>query len=86
MVLPRLFNDLGEPGARFVRIGTPCIAAGCTSDYYLGHSAVTADATGKLTVLYDGATSSGGPQQVLARRSIDGGVTWSPRTTLSAAE
>ena len=36
-------------------------------------------------MLYDGATTAGGPQTIWARRSSDGGATWSARTALSTA-
>ena len=68
-----------------VELGAGCVAAGCSSDYYLGHSAVSADASGALVMLYDGATTPGGPQTVWSRRSTDGGATWSARTALSTA-
>ncbi len=68
-----------------VELGTACVAAGCSEDYYLGHSAVSADATGALVMLYDGATTAGGPQAIWARSSIDGGATWGARLALSAA-
>ena len=29
-----------------VEIGEPCVAAGCSSDFYIGHSGVSADAAG----------------------------------------
>jgi hypothetical protein len=66
-----------------VEIGEPCVAAGCSSDFYLGHSGVTADAAGNLVFVYDGATTPGGKQLIFARRSTDGGLSWSARTTLS---
>ena len=65
--------------------GIACVAAGCTPDYYLGHIALSADANGKLVVVYDGAPAAGGLQTIEARRSGDGGVTWSAPVTLSAA-
>ena len=68
-----------------VELGAECVAAGCSSDYYLVHSAVSADANGALVMLYDGATTPGGPQTVWSRRSTDGGATWSARTALSTA-
>ena len=45
---------------------------------------MSADANGALVMLYDGSTTAGGPQTVWARRSTDGGATWSARTALSA--
>jgi Neuraminidase (sialidase) len=66
-----------------VELGADCVADGCSADYYLGHSAVSADANGALVMLYDGATTAGGPQTIWARRSSDGGATWSAPTALS---
>ena len=68
-----------------VEVGEPCTADGCSPDFYIGHSAVTADARGALTFLYDGATSPGGPQRIWSRRSTDGGRTWTSRIGLSTA-
>ena len=68
-----------------VPIGEPCTAAGCGSDFYLGHSGVSTDAAGALSYVYDGATVDNGPQRIWVRRSTDGGLTWSPRTALSPA-
>jgi hypothetical protein len=68
-----------------VQPGLACVAAGCTPDFYLGHAAVSADATGKLVYLYDGAPTAGGLQTTAAKRSSDGGRTWSAAVTLSAA-
>jgi BNR repeat-like domain len=68
-----------------VEIGESCVAAGCSSDFYIGHSGVAADAAGNLVMVYDGATTPGGKQLIFSRRSTDGGVTWSARTTLSTA-
>ena len=63
--------------------GLACVAAGCTPDFYLGHDAVTADAGGNLTFVYDGATVAGGKQSIWATRSSDRGVTWSAPTAIS---
>jgi hypothetical protein len=68
-----------------VNVGEPCVAAGCSSDFYLGHSAVSADGNGALVYLYDGAAVDRGPQRIFARRSTDGGLTWGSRTALSVA-
>jgi hypothetical protein len=66
-----------------VEIGESCVAAGCSSDFYIGHSGVSADASGNLVMVYDGATTPGGKQLAFAKRSTNGGLTWSARTTLS---
>jgi hypothetical protein len=66
-----------------VELGLACTAAGCSPDYYLGHSAITVDATGKVVVTYDGATADGGPQTIWVRRSSDAGLTWTARTAVS---
>ncbi|HEX6131934.1 MAG TPA: sialidase family protein, partial [Actinomycetota bacterium] len=68
-----------------VELGIPCATAGCYPDFHSGHSNVSADPTGKLYLVYDGATTPGGPQGAWVRTSTDGGITWSSRTQLSAA-
>jgi len=68
-----------------LEIGEPCVADGCYSDYYLGHAVVSADSSGNLVYLHDGALAAGGPQTVWSRTSTDGGSTWSARTALSSA-
>lgn len=68
-----------------VELGADCVADGCSADYYLSHSAVSADSSGALVMLYDGATTPGGPQTIWSRRSTDGGASWSTRTALSTA-
>jgi hypothetical protein len=68
-----------------VQPGLTCTAAGCPPDFYLGHNALTADANGALVLLYDGAATRGGPQTIEARRSSDGGRSWSAAVTLSKA-
>jgi len=65
--------------------GLACVADGCTPDYYLGHIALSVDGTNKVVALYDGAPAAGGLQTIEARRSSDGGRTWSAPVTLSAA-
>jgi hypothetical protein len=65
--------------------GIACVAAGCTPDFYLGHSAVTADAAGKLVYVYDGATAAGGKQSIHAVRSGDKGATWTAPVAVSTA-
>jgi hypothetical protein len=66
-----------------VEIGESCVAAGCSSDFYIGHNGVSADGSGNLVMVYDGATTPGGKQLSFAKRSTNGGLTWSARTTLS---
>ena len=68
-----------------VPIGEPCTAAGCISDFYLGHSGVSTDSNGNLSYVYDGATVDQGPQRIWVRQSTDDGLTWSSRTSLSVA-
>ena len=68
-----------------VNVGEPCIAEGCGPDFYIGHDAISADDAGGLVVLYDGAATNLGPQRIFARRSADGGRTWSARVALSVA-
>ena len=66
-----------------VQPGIVCTAAACPPDFYLGHSAISADANGALIYLYDGATTTGGKQLIYAQRSTDRGVTWSNPTVIS---
>jgi hypothetical protein len=66
-----------------VKVGEPCVAEGCSSDFYIGHDAVSAGVGGDLVYLYDGASTEFGPQRIYARRSGDGGLTWGARTALS---
>jgi hypothetical protein len=66
-----------------VQPGIPCVAAGCTTDFYVGHTALGVDGAGNVTVLYDGATTDGGFQEIWARHSTDHGLTWSSPVLLS---
>jgi hypothetical protein len=66
-----------------VDVGEPCLTAGCGSDFYTGHSGVSADARDRIVYTYDGATRPVGPQRVFVRTSTDGGKNWSARTALS---
>jgi hypothetical protein len=65
--------------------GLACTAAGCPPDFYLGHDAVSADASGALIYVYDGATTAGGKQSIYATRSTDRGTTWSTPVVISTA-
>jgi hypothetical protein len=66
-----------------VQPGLACTADGCTPDFYLGHTALTVDATGRLVLLYDGAIAAGGPQTITARTSTNRGATWTAGVQLS---
>ena len=66
-----------------VQPGIVCVAAGCTGDFYVGHTALSTDAAGGVVMLYDGASTSGGLQTITARRSTNKGVTWSGPVRLS---
>ena len=65
-------------------VGLACVAGGCSSDFYIGHLGIAGDGGNQLTLVYDAATTSGGLQSIYVRRSADKGVTWSPRTAISA--
>ncbi len=65
-------------------VGLACVAAGCSSDFYIGHLGIAGDGGNQLVIVYDEATTTGGLQTIYARRSADKGVTWSPRSTISA--
>ena len=64
--------------------GVVCDAAGCPPDFYFGHTALSVDGSNNVVYLYDGAATFGGPQTVVAKRSTNGGATWSAPVTLSA--
>jgi hypothetical protein len=66
-----------------VQPGVACTADACPPDFYLGHTALAVDAGGAVVLLYDGATTAGGLQTIEARRSADGGRTWSAPVVLS---
>jgi hypothetical protein len=68
-----------------VQPGIVCDAAGCTPDFYTGHTALSVDGRGNVVLLYDGATTFEGLQTVSARKSTDKGVTWSAAVDLSKA-
>jgi hypothetical protein len=68
-----------------VQPGIVCDAAGCTPDFYTGHTALSVDGRGNVVLLYDGATTFEGLQTVSARKSTDKGVTWSAAMDLSKA-
>lgn len=68
-----------------VAVGEPCVAAGCSSDFYIGHSSVSSDANDHLVYAYDGATKFHGPQRIYVRRSTDEAHTWSDRVAVSTA-
>jgi hypothetical protein len=67
-----------------VQPGIACTAAGCSPDFYLGHHALTVDATGRVVFLYDGAASSGGLQTISSRTSTNRGASWTAAVQLSA--
>jgi hypothetical protein len=68
-----------------VQVGEACVSAGCGSDFYIGHSGVSADGRDRLVFVYDGATQPYGPQRIFVRTSANAGRTWSARTVLSVA-
>ncbi len=66
-----------------VALGEPCVADGCSDDYYAGQTSVANDSGRHLVFAYEGATFAGGPQRVYVRTSDDAGRTWSNRVALS---
>jgi BNR repeat-like domain len=68
-----------------VERGQVCVAAGCSGDYYLGHTVLSVDAAGRVAFAYDGATTPLGRQSIFVRRSTDGGRTWSGRVAVSTS-
>jgi hypothetical protein len=65
--------------------GLACVAAGCNPDFYTGHAAVSADAAGAVTYLYDAATTFEGKQSIYVTRSTNQGRTFSQATVVSTA-
>ncbi|HEY7151758.1 MAG TPA: sialidase family protein [Solirubrobacterales bacterium] len=63
-----------------------CISKGCPKDFYGPQAAIAGDANGELLILYNGAGQRDGDQRVYARRSRDGGLSWSARTRVSPAD
>jgi hypothetical protein len=66
-----------------VEVGEPCVAAGCSPDFYTGQTSVVPDGAGHLVFAYEGATTEGGLQRVYVKRSSDGGRTWGAAKPLS---
>ena len=60
----------------------PCVSDGCPLEFYGPSSPMAMDSTGRLVVMYQGASVPSGPQRVYVRSSADGGLTWSRRTDL----
>ena len=60
----------------------PCVSDGCPIEYYGPSALMAADATGRLVIMYQGASVPSGPQRVYVRHSTDGGRTWSKRTDI----
>jgi hypothetical protein len=67
-----------------VQPGIACTSAGCPADFYLGHNALSVDASGAVVLLYDGAATTGGLQTIAARKSTNQGATWTAPVTISA--
>jgi hypothetical protein len=62
----------------------PCVSDGCPLEYYGPSALMAMDATGRLVVMYQGASVPAGPQRVYVRHSTNGGRTWSKRTDIDA--
>ncbi len=62
-----------------------CTSEGCPSDFLGPAVAVGGSGSNHLVLIYNGAVAPKQPQHIFVRRSTDGGVSWSPRTDLSAA-
>ena len=78
----------GDRGKTWKRVLVDAFPVGLQSperaDYYVGHTALAADARGNLVISYDAPTKPYGLQRIYTRRSTDGGLTWSVRTAQSA--
>jgi hypothetical protein len=60
----------------------PCVSAGCPIDFYGPSDPMAMDETGRLVVMYQGASVPSGPQRVYVRSSSNGGLTWSKRADI----
>ena len=60
-----------------------CVSKGCPKDFYGPQAAMAGDSSGRLQILYNGASRRNGNQRVYARRSPDGGLSWSARKRIS---
>jgi hypothetical protein len=65
--------------------GEPCVAAGCSNDFYTGQTSVSTDESGHLVFAYEGPLVDQGPQRIYVRTSDDEGRTWGPRKALSVS-
>jgi hypothetical protein len=68
-----------------VPVGEPCVADGCSPDFYVGQTSVVSDSVGHLVFAYEAPTTAGGPQRVYVSASSDAGRTWGAPTALSVA-
>ena len=66
-----------------VRVGVPCVAVACPSDYYIGHSSVASDADGNLVFVFDGASRARARQRTWVTTSSDDGTTWTTPVAVS---
>jgi hypothetical protein len=66
-----------------VPVGEPCIADGCSPDFYTGQTSVSINSNGHIVFAYEGPTHDLGPQIVYVKQSNDDGKTWGPRQALS---
>jgi predicted neuraminidase len=66
-----------------VENGEPCVAAGCSPDFYTGQASVASDPNGNLVFAYEGATRDLGPQRVYTQTSTDEGKTWGHEVAVS---
>ena len=63
----------------------PCTDVDCPPDYYGPQTALAGDAGGRLALLYQGASTPGGPQRMYARSSTNAGATWGARVDVTGA-
>ena len=68
-----------------VPVGEPCVAEGCSPDFYTGQTSVVSDSTGHLVFAYEAPAAGGGPQRIFVKTSSDEGRTWGPATALSVS-
>jgi hypothetical protein len=81
-------NDRGRTWKKFtvdtVERGIPCVADGCSDDFYIGQTSVANDQQGHLVFAYEGARVDGKPQRIYVQTSDNDAKSWHNEVALSA--
>ena len=63
-----------------------CAAQGCEAEYLGAQIALSSDAAGTIYALWNAGTVHGGPERIYFSSSTTGGVSWSAKVDVSAAD